>query len=230
MKNKRGIFLMAAGGLLLFIAAILMCLNSMDERQAEVQSDQAVAVLRAQIPNYSAPSQIAGGQTGTGEEDAAEETQAADGSGIDDIVSVGNIVTDKATTTKMQSMDIDGSQYIGILDIPILKLSLPVNGEWSYPLLRRAPCRYTGSFLDNTMVIAGHNYRRHFGLLRDLKSGDSVTFTDVTGAVYRYEVISIETLAKNAVEEMETGDWDLTLFTCTPGGVSRVTVRCRRVL
>jgi sortase A len=25
---------------------------------------------------------------------------------------------------------------------------------------------------------------------------------------------------------MESGDWDLTLFTCTTGGQSRITVRC----
>ena len=31
-----------------------------------------------------------------------------------------------------------------------------------------------------------------------------------------------------AVEEMEAGEWDLTLFTCTPDSRSRVTVRCVR--
>ena len=29
-----------------------------------------------------------------------------------------------------------------------------------------------------------------------------------------------------SVQEMTDGDWDLTLFTCTVGGKSRVTVRC----
>jgi sortase A len=31
------------------------------------------------------------------------------------------------------------------------------------------------------------------------------------------------------VEEMESDEWDLTLFTCTIGGKSRVTIRCERV-
>ncbi len=31
------------------------------------------------------------------------------------------------------------------------------------------------------------------------------------------------------VEEMITGDWDLTLFTCTLGGQTRVTVRCQLI-
>ena len=46
------------------------------------------------------------------------------------------------------------------------------------------------------------------------------------GNVFRYSVCAVEQLAKTAVEEMQTGDWDLTLFTCTKGGVMRVTVRC----
>jgi len=39
----------------------------------------------------------------------------------------------------------------------------------------------------------------------------------------------VETLQPTAVEEMCSGDWDLTLFTCTLGGKFRVTVRCDRV-
>ena len=43
-----------------------------------------------------------------------------------------------------------------------------------------------------------------------------------------YEVIELETLSPFAIEEMTGGNWDLTLFTCTYGGKSRVTVRCTR--
>lgn len=136
---------------------------------------------------------------------------------------------DAASETEIQTMAIDGEDYIGILDIPALNLSLPILGSWSYPHLKIAPCRYSGSFLDDSMIIAGHNYQCHFGTLYLLESGDSVVFTDVTGVSYQYEVVSVETLAKTAVDEMTSGDWDLTLFTCTPGGVNRVTVRCKRV-
>ncbi len=43
------------------------------------------------------------------------------------------------------------------------------------------------------------------------------------------EVILRETRTPAAMEEMESGDWDLTLFTCTIGGACRVTVRCQQV-
>ena len=129
----------------------------------------------------------------------------------------------------MPGEKIDGQQYIGVLRIPALSLELPVISEWSYPNLKIAPCRYAGSaYLDN-MVVAAHNYYSHFGYLKNLSQGDEVIFTDMTGNVFRYGVIEIETLSPFAVDEMTSGDWDLTLFTCTVGGATRVTVRCERI-
>lgn len=125
--------------------------------------------------------------------------------------------------------EINGQKYIGVLKIPDLSLELPVISEWSYPALRTAPCRYKGSIYQNNMIIAAHNYSTHFGNLKNLKQGAEVSFTDVDGNVFYYEVVEIETLNPYAIEEMESGDWDLTLFTCTLGGQSRVTVRCQQV-
>ena len=76
------------------------------------------------------------------------------------------------------------------------------------------------------MVIAAHNYRSHFGRLKDLPQGEEVIFTDMDGNVFRYRTAEMEILSPFAVEEMTSGDWDMTLFTCTVGGQSRVTVRC----
>ena len=128
----------------------------------------------------------------------------------------------------MPTVSFDGNDYIGRVDVPSLGLSLPVISEWSYPRLKIAPCRYTGSaYLDN-LIIAAHNYSSHFGNLNRLNTGDTVTFTDVDGNQFTYAVSLIEDLPGTAIEEMQAGEWDLTLFTCTLGGRSRVTVRCER--
>ncbi len=127
----------------------------------------------------------------------------------------------------MPALMVDGYECIGALSIPRFGLELPVIGEWSYPALRVAPARYTGSVWTNDLVICGHNYDRHFGNLKYLDPGDSVTFTDILGNVFEYEVKEVLILQPTAVEEMITGDWDLTLFTCTLGGQTRVTVRCQ---
>lgn len=118
---------------------------------------------------------------------------------------------------------------IGILSIPVLELELPVLTDWSYVKLRKAPCHYYGSYYAPDFVIAAHNFPSHFGRLSQLQAGDLVLFTDVTGQVYGYEVILLETLPPTATEEMITSGFDLSLYTCTPGGGSRVTVRCNTV-
>ena len=128
---------------------------------------------------------------------------------------------------EMPTRSADGQTYIGVVEVPSLELSLPVISEWSYPRLKKAPCRFVGSVYSRDMVICGHNYERHFGRLKDLSIGDEVRFTDAEGNVFYYTVCAMEQLEKKAVEEMITGDWDLTLFTCTKGGLTRVTVRCK---
>ncbi len=128
----------------------------------------------------------------------------------------------------MPTIEIDGYEYIGTLSIPRFGLELPVMSEWSYPGLRIAPGRYAGSVWFDDMVICAHNYDRHFGNLIYMEPGDEVTFTDVAGNVFTYEVAETQILQPTDVEEMLDDTWDLTLFTCTIGGRTRVTVRLMR--
>ena len=128
--------------------------------------------------------------------------------------------------TKMSTVKVDGYECIGILSIPALGLELPVLTDWSYAKLKKAPCHYYGSYYEKDFVIAAHNYKSHFGRLSKLQAGDLVVFTSASGIVYYYEVVILETLPKNATKEMITSGFDLSLYTCTTGGASRVTVRC----
>lgn len=130
---------------------------------------------------------------------------------------------------EMPIKTIDGVDYIGKIFFPQLKLELPVISQWSYPNLRLAPCRYSGSvYLDN-MVIAGHNYSSFFGPLGNMQIGDEVVFTDADGNIFKYEVSDVQILRPTAIENMTTGEWDLTLFTCTVGGRTRLALRCGRL-
>ena len=133
-----------------------------------------------------------------------------------------------APDTEMDTVEIDGHTYIGLLTIPALDLKLPVMSEWSYPDLRISPCRYTGTVGDNDLVILAHNYKRHFGMLKTLGVGEEVAFTDVHSVTTVYKVMEIEEIEPTNVESMTISDFDLTLFTCTYGGNARFTVRCSR--
>ena len=126
----------------------------------------------------------------------------------------------------MPEREIDGTAYAAVLEIPALALRLPVVSRWSNDALKNAPCRYSGSVYQNDLVIAGHNYSTQFGPLRTLSLGDRVYVTDMDGNRFSFQVAELHTLSPEQVEEMTDSEWDLTLFTCTPGGAARLAVCC----
>lgn len=123
---------------------------------------------------------------------------------------------------------IDGHAYIGYLTVPSQSLELPILSKCSMSNLRIAPCRYTGDAYTNDLVLAGHNYRSHFGKLTNLHVGDTILFTNVYGAVSQYTVVELQSLRPTAVKSMTDGSYDLSLFTCNLAGNARFTVRCMR--
>ena len=200
MENKKGAFCMAAGFLLVLAALLLTGYNVWDEGRAGDAADATFQALKF--------------QTEEGREELPEY-----------------ILPDYLVDPRfeMPTVEIDGYDYIGYLDIPSLELSLPVMSEWSYPQLKIAPCRYAGSVYLDDMILAAHNYDRHFGRLKNLEGCELVRFTDVDGNVFDFSVTELELLWPEQTEEMLSGEWDLTLFTCTLGGRQRVTVRCDRI-
>jgi sortase A len=129
------------------------------------------------------------------------------------------------TPSEMPVARVDENGYIGILTIPSQGLELPILAEWSDKNLKTAPARFQGSVYEGNLIIAGHNYNSHFGRIPDMKLGDLAYFTDVDGNRFTYEMIDLVILGSNALEDLESGDWDLTLFTCTWGGAERITLR-----
>lgn len=129
----------------------------------------------------------------------------------------------------MPEQNVGGIDYIGYLSIPALDLDLPVITETTDYYLTVSPCRFTGSaYLDN-LVIGAHNYATHFGKLKNLNYGDEITFTDMDGNLFRYEVADVEILTPDQNEYLCAGDYPLSLYTCTIGGRTRLTVRCAAI-
>ena len=119
-------------------------------------------------------------------------------------------------------------EYIGVLDLPALNLSLPIMSDWDYERLKMAPCRQFGSAATDDLVIAGHNYINHFGSLGMLKAGDSVTFTGTDGAVNTYVVSETATTSPTETEKVTESGYPLVLYTCTYGRQSRIVIYCSR--
>lgn len=162
------------------------------------------------------------------EASAADAAAASALAQVDAYIATNESAASDPYSAEMTEVEIDGHSYIGYLSLPTENLELPVMSDWNYDQLRIAPCRYYGSTKTNDLVIAGHNYIRHFGPIENLVPGDPVYFTDMDGVITAYEVAEVDTLSATAVEEMTGSSFDLTLFTCNYSGQARVTVRCDR--
>lgn len=195
MKLKSGNILIIVG-LLLIAAALLLTMNNIrDNVNAGKAADSALDSVRGQI-----------------EENSQNVAETSD----------NRPLYEKYPDLEMPELE---GGYIGILKIPAIGIELPVRGEYDYYSLDVAPCRYSGSVYKNNMIIAGHNYYNHFGLLYRLKPDDDVTFVDGDGNVFNYKVIEVVQINGTDVDGMKEGDWDMTLFTCNFSGSQRVTIR-----
>lgn len=201
-KEKRlsaGRVLVLLGVLLLLGAAGLYGYNQWVDYQAGVESETAVLTLVEEIQSREVVIQ--------------EVPQAEEG----------------PSEAQLKVAELDGAYYMGVLTIPSLGKILPIQSDWSMSQLKRSPCRYSGSIAEGELVIAGHNYKKHFSGLATLKQGDSIVFTDLEGNQIFYEVREIYTVAATDIDGMVNSGYDLSLFTCNYGGKARVTVRCDRV-
>lgn len=192
-------------GTALLIAALALFMNNEQESsQAGKASSEAMPQVVSEIYDRH--------------QDALEQTPAKESDGSSSVLE----------NKKMSVVLVEGYGYIGFVGIPSLGLELPVMDKWDMERLKLSPCRYWGDMYTGDLVVMAHNYNSHFGKLSQLKAGDSVTFTDMDGFTANYEVVAVEILDAMASREMTSGEFDLTLFTCTFGGENRVTVRCDR--
>ena len=207
MKSKAGIICMLLGVLLMVGAVLLALSNQKQDDAARASVAQLVPRLVAQI------------RENTEAEDADPDAQV-----LPQLQKPVELLTEE--DKKMTEVEIDGNLYIGYLSIPALNMELPIMSDWSYAQLQIAPCRYHGSIRGEDLVLMAHNYRSHFGYINRLEPGDQVIFTDMDGKTTYYTVVGQDILDPSAVEVITAGEYDLTLFTCTYGGASRITVYC----
>lgn len=93
--------------------------------------------------------------------------------------------------TEMPMMNIDGSDYVGIIQVPSGNIKLPVYSHWDESCAMCVPCRYSGSIYNDDLIIGGQNDNNSLGFLTSLNIGDTITFTDMLGRVYSYKVGSV---------------------------------------
>lgn len=202
MKKVLGAVCMGLGVVLLIGALTLFLWNRAESEQAEKTSAVVIPLLHTAIAEKKEQETTVPVQPGTPVELLPPEEKV------------------------MTEVEIDGNLYIGYLSVPVCGLELPVMSQWDYPKLKIAPCRYSGTIVEENLVLVAHNYLSHFGALEQLQLGDEVLFTEMDGTVTAYQVAAVDVVAPVAVEEVTSGAFDLALVTCTYGGKSRLVVYC----
>lgn len=202
MKNKQGSFLINTGLLLIIAAVVLTGYNIYSDSKAAQSSTAAAEYLNQIIITEDIDSSVV-------------------------TLDVPDYVLNPEM--KMPTCTVDGWDYIGIIDIPDLNLNLPVIDKYSRQAITVAPACYAGSAYKDDFIICAHNYKSHFGKIGNLSADDLISFTDIDGNVFNYEVAEKEVLAPTELERLYNGDWDLTLISCTASGQARIAVRCSRI-
>lgn len=209
MKRTHGMCCIAIGAMLLIAALSLVICNSRMNKEAEENAERVLSAMKEKIPEQT-------------------KSQPVTEFVSDDLFHEYKLPETTEKITEEPVIEIENNDYIGYISLPALGIELPVMSGWSYDNLKISPCRYKGSAAGGDLIIAAHNYSSHFGRLDEFQGGEEIIFISADGTVLNYEVIQTENISGKDVEAMEFGsadEWDLTLFTCTLSGQSRVTVR-----
>lgn len=200
--QKRGAAWVALGALLLAGAAALSGWNLWAQKRAADTASLLLAVAQAQqlvaqgAPDGALPAQ------------AAPPAPAAD-----------------PASPEEASLAAAAQQIDGVLSLPTLGLELPVLAGYSEELLQLSPCVYQRAGEGGRLVIAGHNYRSHFGRLGRLKPGYPAAYQPQQGEPLALAVRSLEEIGADDRNALEAGEWTVTLLTCNLDQSRRLLVR-----
>ncbi len=127
----------------------------------------------------------------------------------------------------MPCIELDGVDFVGIIEIPLYDVTLPVCNEWVAADVEKYPHRYTGSLYDNSLVLGGSDNEGQFDFMKLISNGDPVYLTDMTGACYSFSVCDIEKTDDVSYANLINENCDLTFFARNTYGFDYTVVRCK---
>lgn len=110
----------------------------------------------------------------------------------------------------MAVLSVNGTDFVGILEMPAFGSSLPVAADWGN--ISRYPCCFSGSVYDGSIRIGATSQPGQYDFYWDISVGDALYFTDMTGNRYSYTVTDIRYAKHADPEAPESQEADLMLF------------------
>ena len=100
-----------------------------------------------------------------------------------------NAVLEERRDNTMSILSVDGTDFVGIVELPRYASALPVCAEWGHTT--KYPCRFSGSIYNGTLQIGATTQKGQYDFYRELSVGDTVIFTDAEGNRYTFSITSL---------------------------------------
>ena len=140
---------------------------------------------------------------------------------------IQNGTLDDRINVSMSASELNGENFIGIIEIPLYETTLPIGMEWDKNNVSKYPHKFKGSIYDGSLIIGGSGNKGQFDFMKNITETDSVYFTDVTGMRYSYKVSKIEVVKDVTAEDLSSKDADLVLFAKDTWGSKYTVVSCK---
>lgn len=140
---------------------------------------------------------------------------------------VKNGAPDDRYDTTMPMLDIDGTDFVGIIEVPLYERTLPICGKWNSSQVADYPCRYMGSMYDGSLIVGGSDNEGQFDFATQISVYDNVFVTDTTGLRYKYEVSEIKRTKDVSTENLDGMDAHLVLFARNTYSLDYTVICCK---
>ena len=131
---------------------------------------------------------------------------------------------EERSNNTMSALSIDGTNFVGILEMPKFGSSLPVCGDWG--AVSKYPCVFDGSVYDGSLQIGATTQKGQYDFYRAISVGDSVYFTDMEGNRFSYQVADIRYEKHADQDALQKNAGALTLFIKNVYAMEYIVVFC----
>lgn len=233
MKNffkKNPNVLMLVGNALVYCGLFILCISALmmfveheSIRATEISSNAVLESIESQINVNSniSGSGMSNNVTDSGDlksehiQDSNTITQS------NNLNSGDNSVPQKSISVE----DLEKEDYWGIVAINSIGIQVPVLNICTEQTLKIAPGVHL-EYEDGSAVIAGHNYKYHFGKFSNVSLGDEVSVTKIDGSLYNLRVSEKYFISADDTSILEQDNWDLVMYTCDVTNQNRIVLCC----
>ena len=134
--------------------------------------------------------------------------------------------SDGASSTSISMVELDGRDYIGIIELPIYKSELPIHAYWDKRLVQESPCVYSGTAYENNLIIGADN--KQFNFMEIVSIGDHISITEMNGNRLDYTIKDIDISDSVSNEYLQSLQADLVLFSRNSFSFDYTILLCNR--